>query len=449
MAVRQEDSFWNESTGHPVAIPEWLALRNKSDYIALRMLRPTPSARWLGFFLLVFHAVAGAAGVVLAPESPSFPAGGELRLLLWLNNPGPAEATVTLPRPLRARLSAGDRTAEIALESDPPAAETIRLAPRSFQRLLLHGRVPADLAGPAVAELPGAGVEPVMFDVTAAPPELAAAEARARERNDLREEFRRHSPEWLSFFDRFSPYDPMYFVVGWDEENSARFQISFKYRLILPNVPMAERNPWIGDFYLGYTQRSLWLLGEDSSPFLDTTYAPAFFYQKDAYEWTPSWATRIGLRAGYEHNSNGEDGDESRSLDRIFVRPLVTFGSLTNWHVNVAPKAWFYLGETEGEDLPDYEGYFELHAELMRPFDVKLAATWRVGTALDRGFVQVDLSWPLNRLWTPRNADIGFTYDRGFGPFLHAQYFIGHGETMLYYDDWHASEVRIGLSFVR
>ncbi|MFN0066663.1 MAG: phospholipase A [Limisphaerales bacterium] len=406
------------------------------------------SALRFSLLLLLLSGPAGMAGVVLAPESPSFPAGGELRLTLWLNNPGPGEATITLPRPLRVRLSAGDRAADVALESDPPAAETVRLAPRSFQRLQLSGRVPADLEGPVTADLPGSGAEPVMFDVTPAAPEVAAA-ARSRDHAELREEFARHSPEWLSFFNRFSPYDPMYFVVGFDEETSARFQISFKYRLILPNVPIAERNPWLGDFYLGYTQRSLWLLGEDSSPFLDTTYAPAFFYERIGYEWTPSWASRIGLRAGYEHNSNGQDGDDSRSLDRVFIRPLVTFGSLTNWHVNVAPKAWFYLGETEGEDLPDYEGYFELYAELIRPFDVKLAATWRVGTALDRGFVQLDLSYPLNRLWTPRNADIANTFDRGFGTFLHAQYFIGHGETMLYYDDWHSGEVRIGLSFVR
>ncbi len=267
----------------------------------------------------------------------------------------------------------------------------------------------------------------------------------------MRGDFSRHSPEWRSFFDRFSPYDPMYFVVGWDEDTSARFQISFKYRLILPNVPIVERNPWMADFYLGYTQRSLWLLGEDSSPFLDTTYAPAFFYQKDAYEWTPSWASRLGLRTGYEHNSNGEDGLESRSLDRIFIRPLITLGALTNWHVDIAPKAWFYVGEREPEDLADYEGYFELYAAVTRAFDVKLAATWRVGTALDRGFVQVDLSYPLSRTWRWRRHEENpaAIFDRGFGTFLHVQYYLGHGETMLYYDDWRSGEVRVGLSFVR
>lgn len=416
------------------------------------MIRLLPmSGRLVVCLTLLLAARAGAANAVLAPDGASFPAGGELRLVLWLNNAGAAESTVILPRPLRLRLVAGDLTAETDLESDPPAADGIRVAPRSFQRLLLRGRVPADLAGTVTADLPGAGVAPVMFDVAAAAPELAAAEARARGHASLREDIRRHSPEWLSFLDRFSPYDPMYFVVGWDEDTSARFQISFKYRLVLPNVPIAERNPWVADFYLGYTQRSLWLLGEDSSPFLDTTYAPAFFYQKDAYEWTPSWATRLGLRAGYEHNSNGEDGPESRSLDRIFIRPLVTFGALTNWHVEIAPKAWFYVGEQEPGNLADYEGYFELYAALVRPFDVKLAATWRVGTALDRGLVQVDLSYPLNRTWRWRRHDATpeAIYDRGFGTFLHIQYYLGHGETMLYYDDWRAGEVRIGLSFVR
>jgi outer membrane phospholipase A len=338
---------------------------------------------------------------------------------------------------------------------EPAAGGAVTLGPRSFRKYTLRGPLPAGLRGPVTARLPGVAAEPVMFQVAgAAPAAEAAGEARpARAASPAREEqIHKNSPEWASFFDRFSPNDPMYFSVGGGDEFSARFQLSMKYRVILPNSPLAERNPWIADFYLAYTQTSLWDLESESKPFVDTSYQPALIYNEDAYAWTPDWAERVGLRAGFQHESNGEDDegptDDSRSLNRIFFRPRVTFGSLTNWHVNVAPMVFFYVGETEGEDLPDYRGYFELYADFTRAFDLKVAATWRVGTALDRGSVQVDVSYPLNRFWTPRDRH-GLVEDRGLGSFLHLQYFVGHGETLLTYDEWASSRIYVGLMLVR
>jgi outer membrane phospholipase A len=39
--------------------------------------------------------------------------------------------------------------------------------------------------------------------------------------------------------------------------------------------------------------------------------------------------------------------------------------------------------------------------------------------------------------------------DKGLGAYLHAQYFVGHGETMLTYDEWASSRVFVGLMLVR
>ena len=62
----------------------------------------------------------------------------------------------------------------------------------------------------------------------------------------------------------------MYFDIGTRGKTTARFQISAKYRLFSP----AANRPanWYENFYLGYTQTSLWDLQSDSMPFIDTTF---------------------------------------------------------------------------------------------------------------------------------------------------------------------------------
>ena len=67
----------------------------------------------------------------------------------------------------------------------------------------------------------------------------------------------------------------MYFVVGGNGGLSARFQLSFKYRLFdSDSLPVAWL-PQLGNLYFGYTQNSLWDLGANSAPFRDTSYRPA------------------------------------------------------------------------------------------------------------------------------------------------------------------------------
>lgn len=65
----------------------------------------------------------------------------------------------------------------------------------------------------------------------------------------------------------------MYFVIG--SRATARFQLSFKYRLFDPDSWPVEKFAPLSGPHFGYTQTSLRDLGANSAPFHDTSYRPA------------------------------------------------------------------------------------------------------------------------------------------------------------------------------
>ncbi|MEO8719110.1 MAG: hypothetical protein ABI423_12915, partial [Burkholderiales bacterium] len=52
--------------------------------------------------------------------------------------------------------------------------------------------------------------------------------------------------------------EPVYFVAGTRGGGSARFQLSFKYRLFDRTLGWGKDAPWLAGFYFGYTQTSVW-----------------------------------------------------------------------------------------------------------------------------------------------------------------------------------------------
>ena len=82
-----------------------------------------------------------------------------------------------------------------------------------------------------------------------------------------------------SFLADFSVHEPMYFLLGVEPGlEQSKFQFSFKYRLFNSKGYLAVKAPWVSGFHLGYTQRSIWDLKNDSKPFEDTSYMPEVFY---------------------------------------------------------------------------------------------------------------------------------------------------------------------------
>lgn len=229
--------------------------------------------------------------------------------------------------------------------------------------------------------------------------------------------------------------EPMYFLVGADDD-TARLQLSFKYRIFDPESAVVESLPALRGLHFGYTQTSLWDLGVDSKPFRDTSYRPSFFY-----EWRfasdPSSEHRVGARAGYEHESNGRDGESSRSIDTLFATVDWRYGLGNGSYVGVTPKVWTYLDRNENPDIYRYRGYGELGLRFGRDdgwlarLRLRRAAGWK-------GSTQLDLSYPLTQRVLSETAI-----------YLHLQVFDGVGETLLDYNKSQDTQFRIGFSIQR
>lgn len=276
---------------------------------------------------------------------------------------------------------------------------------------------------------------------------VAAAEAQAT------------SPKPLFTQDR----DNYFLFIGPGSDHSAahrvRFQLSFKFNL--------TPGEYDGSLFFGFTQKSIWDLWNfaGSSPFIDSNYNPALFFAwrpggfLAPMEPEPGWRL-LGLRAGIEHESNGQAGPPSRSWHRLtgtarggyYLPVMETRGSREEthyWHVIGEARLWLPFGierESTGGGNPDilrYYGIGQYSLEIGHDIPVAagghyqrkfvLGATGRVGSRLDRGYFEV---WATYR-------------PRWFGWFpasFMVDYAVGYGETLLRYNDHQGSTLRVGIT---
>jgi len=233
-----------------------------------------------------------------------------------------------------------------------------------------------------------------------------------------------------------SANEPLYFVVGSSSERDfdARFQLSFKYRPFDPDARVAQYLPPLSNLYFAYTQTSLWDLGGHSSPFEDTSYRPSVYYK-----WTGSGrgVSPDSWSAGLEHESNGRDGADSRSINTAFVKPT--------WHIDLAhgrrltlsPKFYQYLEKSDNADIYKYRGYVDFQARFGREDGAIVTALYRQGTS-GHASGQIDFSYPISDKLFGRT-----------GTFIHLQLMEGYGETLIDYNRYSDTQLRLGLSLAR
>jgi phospholipase A1/A2 len=255
----------------------------------------------------------------------------------------------------------------------------------------------------------------------------------------LKESQRPVAPDPIEFFrQHFFPFEPFYFIAGTETPN-AKFQISLKYQLFTDDVWLATKWSGATNLFVAYTQTSLWDWNEPSAPFYDTSYKPELNYtwlHVDGGHWGDG--IRLDLQGGLQHESNGKDEADSRSLDVAYLRTTVTFGRVGEFQVSVSPKVFVYLGGlSDNPDIADYRGYVELRTVMGWSDNVQLSATTRVGNDFDRASLQLDLTYPMWKLPVLRSS-----------LFLQAQYFTGYGESLLRYDG-RSDSFRAGFALFR
>ena len=303
-------------------------------------------------------------------------------------------------------------------ELDERILQLRALGPAQNGRRSYSALMPAGLAGTVTLDLAGRSSSVLQLAVGEAPGDVLPRTGRRA--------LGEYEPP-------LSENDPMYFIVGARDGYSARFQLSFKYRLFDTGTGFGRDRPWLSGFYFGYTQNSLWDLSSDSKAFRDTSYRPQLFWKWDRAD---EKTFVDSLRIGFEHESNGRDGDRSRSINIAFIRPEWHY-SLGNGHeIQFTPKLYSYLNKDENPDIQQYRGHVDWRLRYDAAGEWVATAVARRGT-LGKGSVLLDLS--------KRARDVRFG---PVGGYFHLQYFTGYGEDILDYNVRRKSQVRIGFAIV-
>lgn len=247
--------------------------------------------------------------------------------------------------------------------------------------------------------------------------------------------FRAHKPNYF-LLGRYTsavnrrPYDAYFNAVkdpdiGLDDTES-KFQLSFKLKA------MEDLFGTGADLWLAYTQQNHWQVYNKriSAPFRETNYEPELFATLPVHYRLLGLSGRF-VSLGLVHQSNGESYVLSRSWNRVYAQ----FGFEYGDNFNLMLKPWYRLPEKAADDdnprITDYVGDFEAVASY-RMGRHTVSALGRSTFGLERGFLQLDLSYPLHaRLKGYLQVTTG--YGESLIDYQHRQNTIGLGVMLT---DW-------------
>lgn len=232
----------------------------------------------------------------------------------------------------------------------------------------------------------------------------------------------------LEYGPYFGLYKDNYFTVGTTPfhkptatNSDVKFQISLAIRLTDTVLP------WNSFLFLMYTQKTFWNVFENSLPMHDLNFNPGIgwskpFFNKNRY---------VGkLTLLLEHESNGRDGEDSRSWNRISF-----YGStiIDEW---LMAHAKFWIPIIDGEnnkDILKYCGIYQSGVVITTPnkkFNFGLTLVKREGWNFNFNTI-FEASWKVHE-----KSNLN----------LFLQYYNGYGESLLDYNQFH-SRLRVGIVF--
>lgn len=346
---------------------------------------------------IAFLAATPAAAQTLraVPAQPASEADALRGVEVFLVNEG--EAPVTDSGPRQIEITAVDGT-RLVLERAPGPLPTV--APHGFAKARY---VPVGIAGRAV------------------PPSEQHAAADMPEGETVVQSSTGSSG---AFVERFEPHEPVYGAFGL-KDAGGKLQVSLAFRPFSENAPLK-----LGNLRFAYTQTMFWALNQPSGPFRSTNYSPEIYADIPLDE-----TTRVAL--GYRHDSNGRGALDSVDLNRVYLRAEKTFDLGGDWHVDIAPQAWFYVGQIRtAPDVKDYFGYTSLTAAIGQRDGIKLSLTGRGNFETGKAAAELFVSYPLARI------------AKGVGFYIFGQAFTGYGEAL---DDYRKNDThaRIGIALTR
>jgi outer membrane phospholipase A len=391
-------------------------------------------------------SLAPGQDVTVTFTGPSEPVLAGCQTNLWLNvlNPSSHDVSWTFPQKIEGRIVSSQGVSGISLELRNPAeAGEFKIGPGAFVRREYLVTIPASVTGQVVVVFPQLNANRVVLDTQPSP--TVAGVTEEKEESAIARLFQHVEPTEPGkpfdpgrfFKEHISGYEPFYFIAGTKSPN-AKIQISFMYQLLNNEGPLATKAPALKGFHVAYTQTSLWDWNAPSAPFFDTSYKPEFLYawERIAGGQPPNWY-QLDLQGGLKHESNGKDGADSRSLNIAYLRPTLTLGEDDGLQLTLQPRAWVYLGNlSDNPDIADYRGYADLRAIVGWKRGLQLSALGRMGKDANHGSLQLDLTYPMMKIFG------------SFSVYLDAQYFTGYGESLLEYNR-RSEAFRAGFSIYR
>ncbi len=215
-------------------------------------------------------------------------------------------------------------------------------------------------------------------------------------------------------------YQPIYFIFGKDD---LKIQVSFKYRL-LSSTPL----------YFGFNQLMFWNIYTTSQPFYDINYSPELFYRfldKKQYEFRT-------LDLGVMHFSNGKDDLSSRSLNKVFIRSSYLaeiHDQMLDFNLTIFQ---ILNSEKENPDIRRYMGNWEATVSLL---DLLKSTNQSVDLEM-RAFAGSKIT-----NFKMGGYQLGIIYNfyrSNINPALYLQFYEGHVENLLDYNQKH-SKLRLGF----
>ena len=224
----------------------------------------------------------------------------------------------------------------------------------------------------------------------------------------------------------FGIYKDNYFVAGTalnerpTEFNSdVKFQVSFSQRLTRSVLP------WHSHLFLFYTQKAMWNVLEESLPFHDLNFNPGIGISKPIILKGQLVGKATLL---LEHESNGRDGEASRSWNKFSVSAAV----FVDPQLMVHGKFWIpIIDGQQNRDILRYSGIYQGGLQF-----VSANKRW----VADITFVKRK-GWKLNGNTI---INLGFRIRKNDNQFLMLHYYDGYGENLLDYNKYHR-RLRLGL----
>ena len=393
----------------------------------MKLLSPMGTGIIVLAILIAVGSAAQANVISIAIARDRWPSRGRVEFSLFTTGGGDSESSArTLPDHVVCILESGGWTHTVDARRIVISEDTEGVAEG---RARYAFNLPSQVRGTVRMRISEIQVPVVLFDIEA-PQQGASAENVYPTLDSL---FTLYQP----YIGNIGAYKPMYFLLGTDLSKS-KFQISFNYRFFNPESGVAERHPWVKGFHFGYTQTSFWDLKSSSAPFEDNSYQPELFWVSKNFIAAGSTVKGVFLQSGFQHESNGRGGDESRSTNFLYVQPIfILYSNASHYGLQIAPKIWAYVNNDDdtNPDLDRYRGYFDLGLKIgkMDSFVLDTSFRW----ADEGASLQLDLTYPLHRFFF-KTLDI----------YLHAQYSNALAENLIDYQD-RSHAFRLGFSVVR